>query len=93
MLSDRALGLGFPSGLLGLLRGRCCHLSDGTPERVLVAVSAKLARGVDELLALASAVVGHRFGLSHVNSLADLSAPCEVRRLRTCGVTVPVGKC
>jgi hypothetical protein len=73
------LTLGLPARLFGFPRGCRRDLAHGLPERVLVAVRAKLTSGVDELLALASAVVGYLFGLCHAVSLADLRAPSEVR--------------
>jgi len=48
-------------------------------KRVFIAVSAVLARSVDELLLLGSLVWGSGFGFRHIASLADLTACCEVR--------------
>lgn len=66
-------------GLLGFGGGCRRDLANGTPESILAAVSAMLARGINELLALALAVVGGRFALGHEATLVDLLAYREVR--------------
>lgn len=76
--ASRPGSLSFAGGLLGLLRGRGSNLAHGRSEGGFVTIRAVLARGVQELLALASGV-GGLFGFCHALSLADLSAPSEVR--------------
>lgn len=77
MPPKRLSGFGFTSGLLGLLGRSRGDLANGTPERVLFAVSAKFMRRVDELLTLALAFVAH-FVPCHWVRLTDLPIRREV---------------